>query len=61
VISAEKRSRMAQGWVQRKRTGHGDQQAKPAADGVATQHEQNAPALAIHNILTSIKAAGSSL
>jgi hypothetical protein len=61
VISVEKRSRMGQGWVQRKRTGDDDQQAKSAAHGVAIQHEQNAPALARENILTSIKTAGSSL
>jgi hypothetical protein len=52
---------MGQGWVQRKRTGDDDQQAKSAAHGVAIQHEQNAPALARENILTSIKTAGSSL
>jgi hypothetical protein len=63
VISVEKRSRMGQGWVQRKRTGDGDgdQQAKSAAHGVAIQHEQNAPALARNDIVTTIKTAGSSL
>jgi hypothetical protein len=54
---------MGQGWVQRKRTGDGDgdQQAKSAAHGVAIQHEQNAPALARNDIVTTIKTAGSSL
>jgi hypothetical protein len=61
VISVEKRSRMGQGWVQRKRTGDDDQQAKSAAHGVAIQHEQNAPALARNDIVTTIKTAGSSL
>jgi hypothetical protein len=45
VISVEKRSRMDQGWVQRKRTGDGDQQAKSAAHGVAIQHEQKCSCL----------------